>query len=122
MPQWHREGHYDGIAEKLFPRLEHDRFLLEYDSERAGSFAPLRFLPKGKVAVLGLVTTKSADLEPADMLRRRIDEAARHLPLDQLALSPQCGFGGVNSITITPDEQWAKLERICDVARRVWTT
>ena len=118
VPQWHREGHYDGIAERLFGGLRHDRLLLEYDSERAGSFAPLRFVPKAKVAVLGLVTTKLAELEPLEALRRRIDEAARHLPLEQLALSPQCGFG--RDVTLSQDDQWRKFERIVETARVVW--
>jgi 5-methyltetrahydropteroyltriglutamate--homocysteine methyltransferase len=119
-PQWHREGHYDAIAERLFSRLNHHRLLLEYDDERSGSFAPLRYVPKGKVAVLGLVTTKRADLEPLDLLRRRIDEAAQHLPLDQLALSPQCGFGGLDHIVIPEDDQWRKFERILETAHLVW--
>ena len=120
--QWHREGHYDPIAERLFNGLRHHRFLLEYDTERAGSFAPLRFMPKGKVAVLGLVTTKDAEVESSAALERRIGEAARHLPLEQLALSPQCGFGGVDPLhpTLTEAEQWAKFERIVEVARNVW--
>ena len=118
VPQWHREGHYDAIAERLFNGLRHDRLLLEYDSERAGGFAPLRFVPKGKVAVLGLVTTKLADVEPLDELRRRIDEAAKILPLDQLALSPQCGFG--KDVTLSQDDQWRKFERIVETARAVW--
>jgi len=120
--QWHREGHYDRIAEQVFGDLHHDRLLLEYDSERAGGFEPLRFVPKDKIAVLGLVTTKDADVESADHLVRRIDAAARHLPLDQLALSPQCGFGGVDPLhpTLTEDEQWRKFERIVEVARVVW--
>ena len=118
VPQWHREGHYDEIAERLFNGLRHDRLLLEYDSERAGGFAPLRFVPKDKVAVLGLVTTKSADVEPLDELRRRIDEAAGHLPLEQLALSPQCGFG--KGVTLSQDDQWRKFERIMETARLVW--
>jgi 5-methyltetrahydropteroyltriglutamate--homocysteine methyltransferase len=120
VPQWHREGHYDGIAERLFNGLRHDRLLLEYDSERAGSFAPLRFVPKDKVAVLGLVTTKLADVEPLDQLRRRIDEAAKHLPLEQLALSPQCGFG--KDVTLSQDDQWRKFERIVETARVVWSS
>jgi 5-methyltetrahydropteroyltriglutamate--homocysteine methyltransferase len=118
VPQWHREGHYDGIAERLFGGLRHDRLLLEYDSERAGSFAPLRFVPKDKVAVLGLLTTKLAELEPLEALQRRIDEAARHLPLEQLALSPQCGFG--KDVTLSQDDQWRKFERIVETARVVW--
>ena len=120
MPQWHREGHYDAIAERLFGELKHDRLLLEYDDERSGSFAPLRYVPKGKVAVLGLVTTKRADLESLDLLRRRIGEATQHLPAEQLALSPQCGFGGLDSISIPEADQWRKFERILETARQVW--
>jgi 5-methyltetrahydropteroyltriglutamate--homocysteine methyltransferase len=123
MPQWHREGKYDSIAERLFGGLNHHRLLLEYDSERAGDFAPLRFVPKDKVAVLGLVTTKSADLEPKDALKQRIDEAARYLPLEQLALSPQCGFnsGGDRGLQLTEEVQWRKFERIVETAREVWS-
>jgi 5-methyltetrahydropteroyltriglutamate--homocysteine methyltransferase len=118
---WHREGSYDAIAERLFTQLPHDRFLLEYDSPRAGSFAPLRFMPKGKVAVLGLVSTKVPELETVDALKRRIDEAARHLPLEQLAISPQCGFASdVVGNLITPDDQRRKLERVVETARQVW--
>ena len=120
VPQWHREGHYDAIAEQLFSELEHDRLLLEYDSERAGGFAPLRFVPKDKVAVLGLVTTKSPDIETSDDLRRRIIEAAGYLPLDNLALSPQCGFGGYRKIAIEEDLQWKKFEVIVETARAIW--
>jgi 5-methyltetrahydropteroyltriglutamate--homocysteine methyltransferase len=118
MPQWHREGHYDGIAERLFSSLRHHRLLLEYDSDRAGGFAPLRFVPKDKLAVLGLVTTKLADVEPLEALRRRIDDAARYLPLAQLALSPQCGFG--KDVTLSQDDQWRKFERIIETAHAVW--
>lgn len=120
VPQWHREGHYDPIAERLFNGLNHHRLLLEYDSDRAGTFEPLRFVPKDKVAVLGLVTTKSANVEPHDALKRRIDEASRYLPLDQLALSPQCGFGGVGGVVLPEDVQWAKFTRILETARSVW--
>jgi methionine synthase II (cobalamin-independent) len=119
-PQWHREGHYDDIAERLFSQLEHHRLLLEYDDERSGSFAPLRFVPRGKIAVLGLVTTKRPDLEPREWLERRIDDASRHLPPDQLALSPQCGFGGLDHIVIPEEDQWRKFERIIETARVVW--
>lgn len=123
MPQWHREGHYDGIAERLFAGLKHDRLLLEYDSERAGDFTPLRFVPKGKIAVLGLVTTKSEEIETVDALRRRIDEAARYLPHEQLALSPQCGFSsGVGAVQLDEEVQWQKFERILETARQVWGT
>jgi 5-methyltetrahydropteroyltriglutamate--homocysteine methyltransferase len=119
-PQWHREGHYDAIAEQLFSELKHDRLLLEYDSERAGDFAPLRFVQKDKVAVLGLVTTKSEDIEQPDALKRRIDEAAHYLPLENLALSPQCGFGGYRKVAIEDDLQWRKFEVILETARSVW--
>jgi 5-methyltetrahydropteroyltriglutamate--homocysteine methyltransferase len=120
MPQWHREGHYDAIAERLFSQLKHDRILLEYDDERSGGFAPLRYVQRGKIAVLGLVTTKRADLESLDVLRRRIGEAAQHLPAEQLALSPQCGFGGLDSISIPEEDQWRKFERILETSRLVW--
>ena len=120
MPQWHREGHYDDIAERLFSQLEHDRLLLEYDDERSGSFAPLRFVPKEKIVVLGLVTTKREDVEDLDFLRRRIDAATRYLPAEQLALSPQCGFGGLDSISIPEQQQWRKFERILETACQVW--
>lgn len=122
MPQWHREGHYDSIAERLFTGLKHHRLLLEYDSERAGDFTPLRFMPKDKIAVLGLVTTKSADVESKAALKRRIDDAARFLPLEQLALSPQCGFnsGGDHGLQLGEDDQWRKFERILETAREVW--
>jgi 5-methyltetrahydropteroyltriglutamate--homocysteine methyltransferase len=118
---WHREGTYDAIAERLFNETPHQRFLLEYDSPRAGGFAPLRYVPKGKVVVLGLISTKVAPLEPVDDLKRRIDEAARHLPLEQLAISPQCGFGSdaVGNL-ISEDDQKRKLERMVEVARQVW--
>jgi len=123
MPQWHREGHYDAIAERLFSGLNHHRLLLEYDSERAGSFAPLKFVRKGTIAVLGLVTTKNSNVESLDDLKRRIDDAARYLPLDQLALSPQCGFSsGVGAVQLDEDEQWRKFERIVETARAVWGT
>ncbi len=120
--QWHREGHYDAIAEQLFGRLKHHRLLLEYDSERAGSFAPLRFVRKGAIAVLGLVSTKNAEIESAERLKRRIDEASRYLPLEQLAISPQCGFGSTapDKATLAEEEQWAKLERLLETARDVW--
>jgi 5-methyltetrahydropteroyltriglutamate--homocysteine methyltransferase len=120
VPQWHREGHYDAIAESLFAGLNHQRLLLEYDDDRSGGFEPLRFVPKDKIAVLGLVTTKRPDVEPLDLLARRIEDASKHLPLDQLALSPQCGFGGLDHVVIPEDDLWRKLERILDTARRVW--
>jgi 5-methyltetrahydropteroyltriglutamate--homocysteine methyltransferase len=118
---WHREGSYDAIAERLFSELPHDRFLLEYDSPRAGSFAPLRFLPKGKVAVLGLVSTKVPELETVEVLKRRIDEAAKVVPLEQLAISPQCGFASdVVGNLVSVDDQKRKLERMVETARQVW--
>jgi 5-methyltetrahydropteroyltriglutamate--homocysteine methyltransferase len=118
---WHREGHYDAIAERLFNALPHQRFLLEYDSPRAGGFEPLRHVPKGKVCVLGLVSTKVPELETPDALARRIDEAARHLPLDQLALSPQCGFASdVTGNRVTEQDQKRKLELVVRTARMVW--
>lgn len=118
---WHREGTYDAIAERLFNELPYQRFLLEYDSPRAGGFAPLRFLPKGKVAVLGLVSTKVPALETLDELRRRVDEAAKYVPLEQLAVSPQCGFGSdVSGNLISEDDQKRKLERVVELTRSVW--
>jgi 5-methyltetrahydropteroyltriglutamate--homocysteine methyltransferase len=118
---WHREGSYDAIAERLFNELPHDRFLLEYDSPRAGSFEPLRFVPKGKVVVLGLVSTKVPELETVEDLKRRIDAAAKVIPLDQLAISPQCGFASdVVGNVLGEDDQKRKLERVVETARQVW--
>jgi 5-methyltetrahydropteroyltriglutamate--homocysteine methyltransferase len=118
---WVAEGGYDLIAELLFNEIAVDGYFLEYDSPRAGSFAPLRFLPKGKIAVLGLVTTKSPRLETKDELKRRIDEAARYAPLEQLALSPQCGFSsGIGGNAMTVEDQIAKLRLVVETAREVW--
>jgi 5-methyltetrahydropteroyltriglutamate--homocysteine methyltransferase len=118
---WHREGHYDAIAEQLFNGLKAQRLLLEYDSDRAGTFAPLRFVPKGKVAVLGLITTKTSQIEQVDALKRRIDEASKYLPLEQLAISPQCGFAsGIEGNLLSEDDQWRKLEVMLETARQVW--
>ena len=118
---WHREGKYDDIAETLFGGLKFDRLLLEYDTERAGGFEPLRYVPKGAIAVLGLITTKTGRVETVDELRRRIEEASRFLPLEQLALSPQCGFAsGIGGNLLTEDEQWRKLDVMLETARRVW--
>lgn len=118
---WHREGSYDAIAERLFNELPHQRFLLEYDSPRAGSFAPLRFVPKDKVVVLGLVSTKVPELESVDTLSRRIEEAAKYVPLERLAISPQCGFGSdVVGNLISEDDQKRKLDRVVETARKVW--
>ena len=118
---WMAEGSYDHVAEALFSDLDVDGFFLEYDDERSGGFEPLRFLPKGKMVVLGLVTTKSGTLESKDGLKRRIDQAAKYAPLDQLCLSPQCGFASTaegNLLTI--DEQFAKLKLVVETARDVW--
>ena len=118
---WAAEGGYDFVAEALFSELDVDGFFLEYDDERSGGFEPLRFVPKGKLVVLGLVTTKRGELEDADQLKRRIDEAAAFVPLDQLCLSPQCGFSStMEGNALTRDEQFAKLRLIVDVARDVW--
>jgi 5-methyltetrahydropteroyltriglutamate--homocysteine methyltransferase len=118
---WHREGGYDAIAERMFDALPHRRFLLEYDTPRAGGFAPLRFVPKDRIVVLGLVSTKVPGLETVDELRRRIDEAAKVVPLERLAISPQCGFGSdVAGNLISEDDQRRKLERVVETARRVW--
>jgi len=118
---WHREGTYDEIAERLLNELNHDRFLLEYDSPRAGSFEPLRFLPQGKTIVLGLVSTKVSQMETVDGLKHRIDEAAKYVPLEQLAISPQCGFSSdVVGNLINEDDQKRKLEIVVETARQVW--
>jgi len=120
---WIAEGGYEPIAELLFNEIGVDGYFLEYDSERAGSFAPLRFLPKGKIAVLGLVTTKSPKMESKDELKRRIDEASRYAPLDQLALSPQCGFSsGIGGNAMTVEDEVAKLRLVVETAREVWGT
>ena len=118
---WHREGTYDAIAEALFGGLKYDRLLLEYDTERAGGFEPLRYVPKGVTVVLGLITTKTGRVETLDELRKRIDDAARFISLDQLALSPQCGFAsGIGGNLLTEDEQWRKLEVMLETARQIW--
>jgi 5-methyltetrahydropteroyltriglutamate--homocysteine methyltransferase len=119
--RWYTEGGYDAIAEKLFGLLQVDRFLLEYDTERSGGFEPLRLVPRAKSVVLGLITTKEPKLESQNDLRRRIDEATKFVPLENLALSPQCGFASVAAGNLlTPDEQWKKLELVVDTARKVW--
>ncbi len=118
---WHTSGGYDAIAETVFPQLDYDVLLLEYDSDRAGGFEPLRFVPKGKTVVLGLITTKLNDLEKADDIVRRIEEASKYVDINDLALSPQCGFASVaQGNPITPEEQRAKLALVVEVARRVW--
>lgn len=119
--RWYTEGGYDAIAEKLFSELDVDIILLEYDSDRAGGFEPLRFVPRGKTIVLGLVTTKKPKLESQAALRRRIDEAAKFFPLENLALSTQCGFASVAAGNLlSMDDQWRKLALVADTARKVW--
>ena len=118
---WVAEGGYDFVAEALFGGLDVDGFFLEYDDARSGGFEPLRFVPPGKRVVLGLVTTKRPELESKDALKRRIDEAARYVPLEQLALSPQCGFSStVEGNALTRDEQIAKLALVVETAQEVW--
>jgi 5-methyltetrahydropteroyltriglutamate--homocysteine methyltransferase len=118
---WAAEGGYDFVAEALFSELAVDGFFLEYDDERSGGFAPLRFVPPGKMVVLGLVTTKRGALESKDTLKRRIDEASRYVPLEQLCLSPQCGFSStVEGNVLSYDEEVAKLRLIVETADEVW--
>ena len=119
---WITSGGYEPAAEALLAACNYDGYFLEYDSERAGGFEPLRYIPKGqKQVVLGLVTTKTGTLESADTIKRRIDEATRFVALDQLCLSPQCGFASTEEGNIlAEDEQWAKLELIVRIAREVW--
>jgi 5-methyltetrahydropteroyltriglutamate--homocysteine methyltransferase len=118
---WAAEGGYDFVAEALFGELDVDGFFLEYDDVRSGGFEPLRFVPKGKMVVLGLVTTKRGALETKDQLKRRIDEASRFVPLDQLCLSPQCGFSStVEGNSITFDDEVAKLRLVKETANEVW--
>ena len=114
-------GGYEPIADLMFNKLNIEGYFLEWDNDRAGGFEPLRFLPKGKIVILGLVTSKTGTLETRDTLLRRIDEATKYAPLDQLCLSPQCGFASTEEgNTLAEDEQWAKLKLVVDVAREVW--
>ena len=118
---WRSDGGYDVIAERAFGSLNVDRFLLEYDTERAGGFEPLRFMPRDKVVVLGLISSKNPQLESQDQLLRRIDEAAKYVSVENLALSPQCGFASTApGNMLTPDEQKRKLELVVETARKVW--
>jgi 5-methyltetrahydropteroyltriglutamate--homocysteine methyltransferase len=118
---WIASGGYEPVAEVLFNRIGVDAYFMEYDTERAGGFEPLRFVPRDKLVVLGLVTTKSGQLESKEELKRRIDEASRFLPLEQLALSPQCGFASTEEGNLlTYEEQWAKLRLVVEVATEVW--
>jgi 5-methyltetrahydropteroyltriglutamate--homocysteine methyltransferase len=118
---WHAEGSYEAIAEKAFNLLDVDRFLLEYDTDRAGGFEPLRFVPADKMVVLGLISSKEPALESVDDLRRRIDQAAKYVPIERLAISPQCGFAStVLGNLLTWDEMRRKLELVVETARVVW--
>ena len=118
---WVAQGGYDYVAEPLFTQLDVDAFFMEYDDERSGGFEPLRFVPKGKLIVLGLLTSKKPALETKDELKRRIDEAARIVPLERLALSPQCGFASTEEGNLlTEEQQWAKLRLCVEVAQEVW--
>ena len=118
---WVAEGGYDPVAEILFNEIDIDGFFMEYDDARSGDFSPLRFLPKGKTVILGIVTSKTPELESKDALMRRIEEAAKFAPLDQLAISPQCGFSStVHGNDVTVDDQIAKLQLVMDVAKEVW--
>jgi methionine synthase II (cobalamin-independent) len=120
---WAASGSYDFVADSLFNQLEVDGFFMEWDDERSGGFEPLRYLPKGKVVVLGLVTTKRPELERKDDLKRRIEEAAKYTDLDQLCLSPQCGFSSTREGNdLTTDEQFRKLELVMETAAEVWGT
>ena len=118
---WIAQGGYEPVAELLFNEIGVDGYFMEFDTERAGGFEPLRFVPKGKVVVLGIMTSKSGALESVEHLERRIEEAARFVDPDQLCLSPQCGFASTEEgNSLSEDEQWAKLERVVEVAGRVW--
>jgi len=118
---WVAEGGYDPVAEVLFNELNVDAYFLEYDDERSGDFNPLCYVPDNKTVVLGLVTTKVADLESKDDLARRVEEAAQFMPLENICLSPQCGFSStVHGNDISEDEQWAKLELVVETARQIW--
>ncbi len=118
---WVAEGSYEPVADVLFNQMNVDGYFLEYDDERSGDFAPLRFVPEDKTVVLGLITTKVGQLESADEIKKRVDEAARYMPIENMCLSPQCGFSStVHGNQITPDEQWAKLEMIVNTAQEIW--
>ena len=118
---WMAQGGYERVADILFNQMDVDAYFMEYDTDRAGGFEPLRFLPKNKQVVLGVMTSKTGALESTDQLKRRIEEAARFAPLDQLCLSPQCGFASTEEGNLlAEDEQWAKLSRCVEVAKEVW--
>jgi len=118
---WIARGGYEAVAEVLFNTIGVDGYFMEYDTERAAGFEPLRLVPKNKTVVLGLVTSKTGELESKDSINRRIDDAGRYLDLDQLCLSPQCGFASTEEGNLlTEDQQWAKLSRIVEIASEVW--
>jgi 5-methyltetrahydropteroyltriglutamate--homocysteine methyltransferase len=118
---WHAEGSYENVAERLFNALDIQFYFLEYDTPRAGNFTPLRFVPKHKSVVLGLVSTKVSELEHKTVLRRRIDDVVKFVALDCLAVSPQCGFASLDTGNpVTVEAQRRKLELICDLAREIW--
>src|SRR5258706_3181348 len=118
---WLASGSYDYVAETVFSRLDVDAFFLEYDTDRAGGFEPLRSVPKGKIVVLGLVSSKIPELEKKDDLKRRIDAAAKYVPLENLCLSPQCGFSSTDHVNkLTPDAQWGNLGLVLEVSKSVW--
>jgi len=118
---WIAQGGYEPVAEILFNEIQVGGYFMEYDTDRAGGFEPLRLVPKGKLVVLGLLTSKTGDLESKDGIKRRIDQAAKFIDLDQLCLSPQCGFASTEEGNVlTEEQQWAKLGRIVEIAREVW--
>lgn len=118
---WVAEGGYEPVAEVMFNELNVDAFFLEYDDHRSGGFSPLRFVPKGKTVVLGLVTTKISDLESKDELKQRVEAAAQYVPLEQLCLSPQCGFSStVHGNDVSVDDQVAKLRLVVETAQEIW--
>jgi len=118
---WAVTGSYESVAEFLLGKVDTDRFLLEFDSDRAGGFEPLRFVPEGKIVVLGLITTKAPDLENVDDLRRRVDEASKYVPLENLAISPQCGFASTHlGNLLTEDDEKRKLELVVETVRKIW--
>jgi 5-methyltetrahydropteroyltriglutamate--homocysteine methyltransferase len=119
---WHARGGYEPIAEAAFNRVNVHRYLLEYDSERAGGFEPLRYLPAGKLVVLGLLTSKVGTLEDRDTVLRRIEDASRYVAVDRLAVSPQCGFASLEKGNLlTEADQWRKLQRVVEIAEEVWS-
>ena len=120
---WVAEGGYEPVAERLFNDIRLKNYFMEFDTQRAGGFEPLRFVPKGKAVVLGLVSSKTPALETKDDLQRRLEQAAKQVPLENLCLSPQCGFSSTHhGNALTPDEQWRKLALVVEVAREVWSS